>query len=266
MKKIWIIAVIAAVFMFACGYSFLSSQGAKISGVSKEQKLVNVVVAIKEIAPFTTLSSDMLTVKQTVANAFLTDYYTSVNDLVGCTSTSKIFSGEVLNSSRVTKDKNAVGLSAELEMGKRAISISVDTAQGVANNLKVGNYVDVVFAAALETEDVNGQKGTAGMALTSIYGPGQPANTQVVGENIGQYYSAIALQNIKVVALNNSISDVATEEGPVYTSVTLEVTPAEAAKIALLNNNGSKIQLILRPMEDDSTVNDNRDTLLKVTG
>ncbi|SHI18976.1 pilus assembly protein CpaB [Sporobacter termitidis DSM 10068] len=263
MKKIRIIALISALFMFACGYNFLNAQGEKLSGGAKDQKIVNVVVASKNIPPYTTLTSDMFTVKQTVANAFLTDYYSSVSDVAGGISATTLFSGEVVTTTRVTKDKNAVGLSAQLENGKRAITVEVDTEQGVANNLKIGNYVDVVYTSQVPSTEVNGIPMTAGLYLSGIYAAGKPDNSQDVGEMIGQYYAVIALQKIKVVALNSSTSDVATEAAPEYSSVTLEVTPAEAAKIALLNDNGGKIQLVLRPMEDDGTVTEPRDTVLK---
>jgi Flp pilus assembly protein CpaB len=265
LKKIWIIALISAVLMFVFGYSFLTSQSAKISSTAEEQRIVNVIVAAKDIPPYTTLTSDMLIVKQTAANAFLTGFFTSVDEVVGSVSTTTIFSGEVLTANRITKDKAAVGLSGKLDDGMRAITVGVDTTQGVANNIRVGNYVDVVVVVQVDSGEVNGQKVPAGMGLTSLYGAGQPANTLVLGENIGQHFSTIILQKIKVVALNDFAGDVATQASPPYSSVTLEVTPADAAKIALVNNNGAKIQLILRPMEDDSIVNENRDTVLKNT-
>lgn len=265
MKKIWIIALISALLMFICGYSFLSTQAEKSSGAASDQRIVDVVIAAQDIPPYTTLTSDMFITKQTVANAFLTGYFSSISDVVGSISTTTIFSGEVLTGSRITKEQNAVGLSAQLEDGMRAITIDVDATQGVANNIKVGNYVDVVFVAELGSEEINGQKVTAGMGLTALYGAGQPANTQVVGENIGQHFSAIALQKVRVVALDSSTGDVATDAAPAYSNVTVEVSPADAARIALLNNNGGKIQLLLRPMEDESTVDENRNTVLKNT-
>lgn len=265
MKKTWIIALISAVLMFVFGYSFLTSQSEKISGAAEEQKIVNVIVAAKDIPPYTTLTSDMLITKQTAANAFLTGFFTSVDEVVGSVSTTTIFSGEVLTANRITKDKAAVGLSGKLDNGMRAITVGVDTTQGIANNIRVGNYVDIVIVAQVDAAEVNGQQAPAGMALTSLFGAGQPANTQVMSENFGHHFSAITLQKIKVVALNDFTSDVVTQTSPPYSSVTLEVTPGDAAKIALMSNNGARIQLLLRPMEDDGIVNENRDTVLKNT-
>lgn len=263
MKKIWIIAVISALFMFVCGYSYLNSKGDMISDAVKDAEMINVVVAAQDIEPFTTLTSEMFTVKQTIANAFLTNFYTDIGDVVGSISTSKIYAGEVLTGSRISKDAAAVGLSAELTDGKRAITIEVDAEQGVSNDLKVGNYVDVIYAQQLQLPEANGQTITAGMYLTQIYGAGQPGNTYVIDENIGTYISVVALQNIKVVALHNANS---TSEGTLgYTSVTLEVSPADAAKIALMNDKDGKIQLVLRPLEDNSTVNEARGSVMKKT-
>lgn len=261
MKKIQIIALLSALFMFAFGYRFLSSQGGNLSNTTDED-VMNVVVAAQDIAPYTTLTSDMFVVKRTVADAFLTNYYSSISDVVGSVSTSAIFTGDVLTSSRIVTEENPVlGLSAQLEDGKRAVTITVDTESGVANNLKVGNYVDVICVASVEATD--GSKTTAGMYFTQIFGPGQPYNTQVLHETMGQAFSVIALQNIKIVAMDNIIDNTVAVQPPQYASITLEVTPAEAAKIALLNGPTAKIRLVLRPMEDSAIIDEPRDSILK---
>ncbi|TEB12141.1 flagellar basal body P-ring biosynthesis protein FlgA [Pelotomaculum sp. FP] len=265
MKKIQIIAVLSALIMFICGYLFLSSQGGGNTSSTKGGQ-IPAVVATQDIAPGTTLTSKMLTVKRIAANEGQTNYYTAVDDAVGSVCISDVSSGEVLTTDRVLKGDNATfGLSALLEKGKRAISIEVDTEQGVANNLKVGNYVDVVFTAQIEAGEINGLTASAGMILSKVCGEKEPANAQVIHENLGQYFSAIALQKIKVVALDDTFhSDRnAAVKDQQYSSVTLEVTPAEAAKIALLKDNKGKIQLVLRPQDDESTVNESRESVLE---
>lgn len=262
MKKIWIIALISALLMFATGYNFLKSQGNDVSGNAKDAKMIDIVVAVVDIAPYTTLTNEMVTVKQTVANSFLTDYYSEIKDVVGSISTATMYPGDLLTSNRVSKDKNAVGLSSILENGKRAITLEVGIEQGVANNIKIGNHVDLICVGTVEA--VEGEKLTAGQIFTKLYGAGAPSNSQVIDELIGMQYSVIALQNIKIVALDSATANIVTEGTAGYTSVTLEVTPAEAAKIALLNDS-QKIQLVLRPMEDSSTVNEPRDNVLKIT-
>lgn len=241
MRKIQIVAVLSALIMFICGYLFLSSRGGENTGITKEDQ-ISVVVATRDIAPNTALTSKMLTVNRIAASEGLKNYYTAVGDVVGSVSTADVFAGEVLTTNRVvTKDDVAFGLSTRLEKAKRAVSIEVDIEQGVANNLKVGNYVDVIFTAQNKAGQISGF-----------------STSQVVKENLGQYFSVIALQNIKVVALDDTFyfDRNATGKDQQYGSVTLEVTPAEAAKIALLNNDSDgKIQLVLRPQDDESTVN-----------
>ncbi len=262
MKKVQIIAIFSAVLMFVFGYLFLSSLGGKNVAAAKDQKVENVVVAVKDIPAYTTLTSDMLAVRQAIVGENK-NYYTSVNDVVGSVTSSAIYSGEVVTGSRVTKDKGSIGLAGRIENGKRAISVKVDIEQGVANNLKVGNYVDVIYDA--EVKDANGGKAAAGALLTGLYGAGQPANSQVMGPNVGQYFSVIALQNVKVISLNNAANDTSSSTASGYTSVTLEVAPADAAKIALMCDNGGKIRLILRAAEDNSIVNEASGSVLKTT-
>lgn len=264
MKKIRIIALLSALMMFICGYLFLSSQGDGSTSITKGGQ-ISAVVATQDIAPGTTLTDKMLTVKRIAAGEGLTNYYTAVGDVVGSVCTSDVFAGEVLSKNRVLKGDNAAfGLSTRLEKGKRAVSIEVDLEQGVANNLKVGNYVDVIFTAQIEAGQINGFPTSAGMLLSKMCGEKEPANAQVVNENLGQYFSVIALQNIKVVALDDAFYFDRNAGGDQqYGSVTLEVTPAEAAKIALLNDNNGKIQLALRPQGDESTVNESRESVLE---
>jgi pilus assembly protein CpaB len=101
--------------------------------------------------------------------------------------------------------------------------------------------------------------------MERIMGPQNPANAQIVNDSIGNEFSVIALQNIKVAALGNSFSfdsnkDYKDEE---YVSVTLEVTPSQAAQIALMKSGEGKIQLALRPQEDSNVVKEPRGSVLK---
>ena len=265
MKKIQIIAVLSALIMFVCGFLLFSSQGNGTASVMKGGQ-ISVVTVTQDIAQYTTLTSGMLTVSYVDSGTELKNYYSSVDDVVGSVCISDVYSGEILTANRVIKEDNgALGLSACLEKGKRAVSIEVDTEQGVANNLKVGNYVDVIFTAQIEAGQVNGAAISAGRLLTETCGANEPANVQVVSENLGQNFSVIALQNIKVVALDNTFNSAGNmiSEDSQYSSVTLEVTPTEAARIALLKDNNGKIRLVLRSLDDKNIVNEPRESVLQ---
>lgn len=263
MKKIQIIALLSALIMFICGYIFISSDNGNI-GIGKGET-ISVVVAKQDIAPGTTLTSEMLTVKRMAASQGLTNYYTKVGDIAGSVCTSDVFSGEVITNNRIIKQDTAVGLATRLEKGMRAVSIEVGTEQGVANNLRVGNYVDVIFTAEVKSEG-NNRSATAGMVMSQLFGEGDPANTHVVSDNLGQFFSVIVLQKIKIVALDDAFyfDSIAGGEDRHYGSVTLEVTPAQAAKIALLNGNQGEIQLVLRSQDDEETVNESRQNVLQL--
>lgn len=266
MKKIRIAAVLSAIIMFVCGFLFISSQGNGSTSIIKGGQ-ISVVVATEDIAPYTMLTSSLLTVKHIAASEVLNDYYTEIDKVAGSICTSEIYSGEVLTANRVMKKADAaLGLASHLEKGKRAVTVEVDKEQGVANNLKVGSYVDVIFTAQIEGGQVNGAAVSAGQLLTGVYGENEPANAQVVGENAGMNFSVIALQNIKIAALDDTFSSSQDEGGETreYGSVTLEVTPDEAAKIALLkDSDNGKIRLVLRPLGDESTVNEPRNSVLQ---
>jgi pilus assembly protein CpaB len=114
---------------------------------------------------------------------------------------------------KVTEPGQSGSLSSQLDADKRAVTVSVDDVRGVAGLIRPSDRVDVVLI-----------RSTSG------------ANTQA--------YSDIILQNVKVLALDQSTSDV-TGKPQVAKAVTLEVTPEEAQKVLLAANIG-RLSLVLR--------------------
>ena len=258
MRKYSIIALLAAVVVFFVGYRLITGaepeNGERVGPVAGA---VTVVVAARDIEPYTVLTPAMLRTRELVINETVTGYYETVAEVAGSFCTSKIFSGEILTENRISESTEPMGLSMQLGEGMRAITLAVDIEQGVGNNIKVGNYVDLIFTTTLVGVEVNGNDVPAGMAFLEIFGGPGPENAQVLYETIDSDFSVITLQNVKVVALDKVYtSDLMTESANIdYASVTLEVTPEEAAQIALMDYEGNgTIQLILRPQHDNSEV------------
>lgn len=114
---------------------------------------------------------------------------------------------------KVTGPGQSGSLSSQLEADKRAVTVSVDDVRGVAGLIRPSDRVDVVL--------IRSQSGV---------------NTHA--------YSDVILQNVKVLALDQSTSDI-TGKPTVAKAVTLEVTPEEAQKVLLAANIG-RLSLVLR--------------------
>ncbi len=267
MKKIKIIAVLTALVMFVCFFMVLSSNNNTKKDAEKFVNAVNVsaVVATQDISPYTMLTNDMVELRQVTVAENTAGYYAALGDVVGKVCTSDIFSGEIITENRIADEQDtAIGLAHKIEDGKRAITIEVDIEQAVANTIRVGNYVDIIFFTEVENMNDNNEV-TAGVYFNSLLGDQNPANTVVLQDNIGLEFATISLQKIKVLALDDTFFSSKNDPvtGNSYSSVTLEVTPEQAAQLALMNEGKSSIVFVLRPQDDDSTVNNNRSSVLK---
>jgi Flp pilus assembly protein CpaB len=266
-KKIRLIALLAAFLVFIAGYRMLAMRDSNQSKTLADGQRIEVVAAAQDIDPYTTVTKDMIKLKKVPVDEETKGYYIKTEDVIGKVCVSKIFQDEVLTDRRLLEDNaEALGLASRLQEGKRAVTIQADLEQGVSNNLRVGNHVDVIFTGTLKTS-APGSEGEipAGLSMERIMGPQNPSNAQILNDSMGNEFSVIALQDVKVAALGSSFyfDSTVDYQNLEYASVTLEVTPSQAAQIALMKSGGGKIQLALRPQEDNSIVNESRGSVLK---
>lgn len=134
-----------------------------------------------------------------------------------------------------------------VDAGMRAITIEVDEINSMAQMVKPGNRVDLMLVVPDRADTEGG--------------------VEVI----------LLLQNVKVLATGQSVvtkSDAARSQNPQapggreqsYSNFTFEVTPQEAATIALAQNAG-KIRAVLRTAQDEATISIkdvNTRTLLRV--
>ncbi len=264
MKNIRIISLVVALLVFMSAYLLWSGDsnegsGARASGGS----VVTAVTATQDIKPNTVLTAEMLEVKEISVLAEDTDYFTTMEEAVGRIVTSDIFAGEKITSKRTLGKDASYGLSHKIGEGMRAFTITVDTEQGFSNQLKVGDRIDVMISMEVEKSgDANSAAIPAGPALDRLVGLNNPANTSLTRENFGSQFTTTVLQNIKIIALDmvtwyergNSIA---------YSTLTVEVTPDQARQFALLRSEGAQISFALRPVGDDTFLNEGRSQLIK---
>jgi len=192
------------------------------SASNKEIVGVPVMVAKVEIPPKTKITPDMVQEIKVPAEYLQPGAVSSLNNVVGIISRERILSGEQITERRLVLEGKAVGFTGVIPRDKRAITVAVNEITGVAGFVKAGDYIDLVV-----TFD---------------------------GGTVGDHVSQVLLQNILVLASNRETEEGVTQttnssapKEPVKaTTVTLAVTPDEAAKITLAEEKG-KIRLALRP-------------------
>jgi pilus assembly protein CpaB len=160
--------------------------------------------------------------------------FSSVEQVTGRTAIDKYTAGEpIVETKLVPKEGQSGILTYKIPEGHRAMTVAVDQVSGVAGFISPGNKVDVVLT-------------------TTTPGSGQ---LQV---------SKIVLQDVPVLATGQVISQEKKDEKPVVVpTVTMDVTPEDAEKLAIASTQG-RLQLVLRRVGDKEVTKTTGATVKKV--
>jgi pilus assembly protein CpaB len=191
-----------------------------------------VLVARKALPVGTIIDAESLSFqawpKELVQNAYYTEGApdADINKLLGTVVRNAVTAGQPLTKGSLVGPNDRGFLAAALGPGMRAVTVAVSNTAGVAGFVFPGDHVDMVL-----TQDVAGG------------GEGPPLK---VSETI--------IRNMRVLATDQRI-DNKDEEGKIvvktFATVTLEVTPRIAEKIAVAQNLGS-LSLALRSIADNA--------------
>jgi len=266
-----IFGILSAVLVFA----FLNSQSANktaeggIGDALREgQGSQIVVVAVRDIAVGQTIKADMLTTKTMPPSVLLTGAITNENDIVGKVATAPIFVGEQVITAKVTTYEGQNTLAYKVPAGMRALSVMVPhEAWSNAGLAQPGDRIDVLAVTVLEQVD------------------------PLTGESRPQVLAGIIAEDVEILAVSQAVirtipntdakksssgggsSGVTSGEGhsdagvaapasspddevPTFQeaiSVTLAVTPEQAAKILMIDAMGddaAQYRLITRQKGD----------------
>jgi pilus assembly protein CpaB len=195
---------------------------ARIAKPATTQQMVPVVVAAKDVPPTVALARDQLKVHMWPADSTLAGKFSRPEELEGRVTAISLAAGEPVLENKLAPKGVIPGLTALLPQDKRAMTVKVDEASGVAGFLNPDNRVDVVVT--VDKGDYN---------LDPI--------------------SKVVLQNLRVLGIGQKIEKNLGEKPQVVPTVTLEVTPTEGERLALAIREGA-ISLVLRNQQDLSTV------------
>ncbi|MFA6810709.1 MAG: Flp pilus assembly protein CpaB [Desulfoplanes sp.] len=181
-----------------------------------------VVVSIAELQWGTKLTKAMLKTVPFLQESLPTKFYSKAEDLVGRVLVTHLDPNEPVTESHIApEDVKIGGVSAVLATGKRAVSVKGNKVMGLSGFIRPGNRVDV---------------------LVTMKDPKTKKNK-----------TKLVMNNVPVLATGTQIERT-TDGKPAPVDVyTLEVTPEEAEKLALVSTLGN-LQFALRNIKDTDEV------------
>lgn len=224
MKKMKLVALLAAVITAILLYFFLSSLG-QFGGNER----LSVVTASVDIPADTAITEDMITVETLPANAVLGESVSDKKLVSGKVAKMDIFAGEQIIKNKLVTAGDATNndIAYILKPGMRAISIAVDNTTGLAGMLKPSYRVDIISDFDREQ---NG--GTVS-------------------------YNTLLAEDIPILSVDSVLSKDGkgqTEDGnSPYTNITLEVTPQQAMELSLSEFKGHLRVILRSPLDENKT-------------
>jgi pilus assembly protein CpaB len=202
-------------------FSFLRSPESA-SAQDLEPTTLQVVVAARDVNVGTVLTAEDVKPIDWPGAAAPEGYATSVDQVIGLGAIVPILANEAILPSKLASSDAGRGLSMLVPEGYRAVSVPVNDVVAVAGWVRPGTHVDVL------------------VTLDEVRTEQEPV-TQIV------------LQNVAVLGNDKSIERDDEGEAVQIAVVTLLVTPTDAERLAMADNDG-ELQLALRSNLDTDTV------------
>jgi len=180
-----------------------------------------VVIAFKDVSEGKAIDRASVTVAEWPINTIPAGAYASVDSVVNRVTRVDVFRGEVIVPGRLAPDGTGPGLQVKINPGKRALSVKIDDVSGLNGMVQANSRVDVLVV----TRDSKTQKDVAKTFMS----------------------------NMRVLAVG-TITQTSADNRPIQAAtVSLEVTPAEAERLAIAQGTG-RIQLSLRGYGDPDSI------------
>jgi pilus assembly protein CpaB len=212
MRKILPILILCIIIILVVYFVFPPAQSTK----------VQVVVASCYIPLGTTITSDMVRLKEFPKEYIQPGAVFDIKEVIKQITLAPISEGEQILANKISK--KSFSLATSIPIGKRAVTIPVDSVSGVAGLILPNDYVDILVT--FDTSE--------GGKYTS--------------------YTTTLLQKVRVVAVGKKFHIEKKEEEEItYDNITLELTNEEAELVTFASEKG-KIKLSLRPPADTTII------------
>ncbi|MGE4107013.1 MAG: Flp pilus assembly protein CpaB [Bacteriovoracia bacterium] len=250
-------AIVLSIFMAGLAVFFMQTYVSSIENEAEKKfgTQVLVVVAAKDIREMDTITENMLEMKS-VPKQFLEPasvwFNQKVKDddslpkdmraLSGSVAIVPIKKGEQLTYNKLTEPSIRTGLAPQVTPGRRAVTIPVNEVTGVGKLVKPGDRVDLI--AVME---VGVGLGAVKVAKTVL----QDVGVLAVGRNVTNNVARVLEDSMG----DNKMSLKSLTRFDGFASVTVEVEPGDAQKLALIAaDNKNTIALSLRNNDDNDRV------------
>ncbi|MEJ2698027.1 MAG: Flp pilus assembly protein CpaB [Candidatus Sulfobium sp.] len=232
-KAVFIIGILAVAIAAVASislYNYLKRQTAK---VQEAVATGSVVVARTDIPVGSTINNTQVKTANWPKNEMPPgQIFSSPDQVVGRVALEKIFTGDPIVGAKLVPQGGQAGiLSYKIPEGHRAMTVAVDQVAGVAGFISPGNRVDVVLTTSTGKQSV----------------------------------SKIVLQDVPVLATGQVVSQQEGGKPKVVPTVTMDVSPENAEKLAIASTQG-RLQLVLRRAGDADIAKTTGATVAKVMG
>lgn len=212
-KRVWIITAFLAALTTGLVYVYLNQVAS--ASEANQVKTETVVVALTTIPGHVKVTPDMLETKEIAEDAVHPDALTSIDAVVGGTTTTDLMAGEQILSERIVSDTGDAPLAYRVPENMRAITVPTTEVDSIGGYVLPGDKIDIL-ASYTSAEDVS------------------------VVEKI---------QNIEILEKGPYAVGTEGQQTGVPTSITILVTPAQADVIANASLNGSLYFTLRNPVD-----------------
>jgi pilus assembly protein CpaB len=223
-----------ALLMLALGCGLVASIGItqvmakRNAGPPPSGETESIFIAVKDIPLGERLTAEVLKSEPWPKDKIPPGAVTKIEDVEGCRTRTKLYAGEpILEKKLLGKGASMQGDSALIPLGYRVVPVKVDNVSGGPGLITPGDRVDVLVHL-----------------------------TRNPNQEIFDTSTRTILQDIKVFAVNDIVDigeqkDSKDKERLAAKTISLLVTPAQAAKLTLATEMG-KVRLVMRPPDDES--------------
>jgi pilus assembly protein CpaB len=232
-SKAFTTSLILAALAVGMIFSYIESRETEL--ISEYGESTPVVVAKEDIKELEIIDDRKVSLKNIPKSFQMPGHYKSVEELYNTIAAVPIKAGEQITAPRVTYPGAQSGLSRQISIGKRALSIQVTEGQSVSRLLKPGDRVDVlalVDYAAGKKEKLKVKTVLQDVLIlsTGLYVTNSVPIVNLKSEN-----------DSRQMKLNSYTN---------YNTITLELTPFEVQNMVFMMSAGNGIYLSLRNNDD----------------
>ncbi|HET7550018.1 MAG TPA: Flp pilus assembly protein CpaB [Gemmatimonadaceae bacterium] len=184
---------------------------------------VPVVVALADLPEGATIDRSMVTANPWPVPTIPAGAFSSPDSVVGRVTRVAVFRGEPLVPGRLAPVGTGPGLEVKITPGKRAMALRINDVAGISGFIQPNSRVDVMVTLASQSA---GQK---------------------------QQVAKLFMENMRVLSVGHEVQRDAQGKPINAATITLEVTPEEAERLAVATSQGS-IQLVLRGYGDPDSI------------